>query len=113
LNRRYFLGKLERGLKEAMTGIIAGIVVTAIMRALVEDGLIPSTFILLFIIVGIAGNIATIRDFRWAGTIYTIGWLIGGLLLRDVLEPIDFILYIVSPIIILALRIWQFIKTVK
>ena len=52
------MGSFERGIKEAMVGVIGGIVVAAIMKSLSADGLLPSYFVWLFIIVGIAGNIA-------------------------------------------------------
>jgi len=106
------MNKFQAGLQEVMYGIIAGIVFSAIMKALVDDGLIPPIFVLLFILAGIAGNIATIKKFQFAATVYTIGWLIGGLLLREVLGPIDFIMYIAVPIGILGLRVWQFIRSI-
>jgi len=100
------------GIQVLPVGVAGGIVITAIMKALVDDGLIPTYFIWLFVLVGILGNIATINSDRLAGTVYTIGWLVGGLLLRDVLEPFDFIIYIVAPIVILILRVRQFIKNI-
>ena len=97
-----------------MIGVIGGIVVVSILKAFVDDGLVPTYFIWLFILFGILANIATINNYRLAGTIYTIGWLIGGLILKDVVEPVDCIIYIVAPIVILVLRVWQFIEvTIK
>ena len=108
------MSQFQNGLRQSMVGIIGGIVVAAIMKALANDGLIPTYFVWLFVLVGIAGNIATINSNRLFGTVYTIGWLIGGLILKDVLEPVDFIIYIVAPIVILVLRVWQFIEvTIK
>ena len=105
------MNKLQRGLQQAMLGIICGIAVAAIMKAFVDDGLVPTYFVWLFILFGILGNIATINNHRLAGTIYTIGWLVGGLLLKDVLDTVSFIVYIVVPAVILALRVWQFINS--
>ena len=104
------MSKFQRGLQQSMLGVIGGIVVAAIIKSLVEDGLVPTYFVLLFVLVGIAGNIATTNNYRLSGTVYTIGWLIGGLILKDVLEPVDFIIYIAAPIVILVLRVWQFTK---
>jgi len=104
------MDNFEHGIREAMLGVIGGIAVAAIMKALVDDGLIPTYFVWLFLLVGIAGNIATIKKYRLAGTVYTIGWLVGGLLLKDVLDAVAFIVYIVVPAVILALRVWQFTK---
>ena len=104
------MSQFQRGLQQSMLGVIGGIVIAAVLKSLAGDGLLPSYFVWLFIIVGIAGNIATINSNRLAGTVYTIGWLVGGLILRDALEPVDFIVYTVAPIVILILRVWQFIK---
>ena len=107
------MNKLPRGIQESIYGIIAGIIIATMMKALVEDGLLPSYFVWIFILVGIIGNIVTIKSLRLTGTVYTIGWLIGGLILKDILDPIDFIIYIVIPIIILVLRTWQFIQYLR
>lgn len=105
------MDKFQRGLQQSMLGVIGGIAVAAIMKAFVDDGLVPTYFVWLFILFGILGNIATINNHRLAGTIYTIGWLVGGLLLKDVLDTVSFIAYIVVPAVILALRVWQFINS--
>ena len=103
--------KFQIGLQEAMYGIIGGIFISALLMALAKDGLVPTYFVWLFILVGLAANIATFRNLQFAGTVYTIGWLLGGLLLKDILGTTDFILYIAVPIGILCFRIWQLIKS--
>lgn len=104
------MNKFKRGLQQSMIGIIGGIVVSTIMSALTSDGLIPTYFVWLFVLVGIAGNIVTIDSNRLAGTVFTIGWLIGGLILMDVLGTVDYIIYIMVPILILLYRAYVAIK---
>jgi hypothetical protein len=107
------LKKLPKGLQEAIYGIMGAIIIGAVMKAFAENNLIPSYLVWSFTIAGILGNIATIKSLQVSGTAYTIGWLIGGLMLKDVLEPADFIVYIVAPSVILALRLWQFLQYIR
>lgn len=107
------MNKFKKGLQEAIYGIIGAVIIGAVMKGFVKDGLIPSYLVWSFAIVGILGNIATIKSLQLSGTVYTIGWLIGGLILKDVLEPADFIVYIVAPSVILILRGWQFVQYLR
>lgn len=104
------MSQFKKGYQQVMEGIIGGIIVATLLQALAQDGLIPTSFVWLFVVVGIAANIITIDSYRIAGTVYTIGWITGAVILKDVLDPVDFIFYIVIPSIILAFRAWQVIQ---
>jgi len=107
------MNKFQKGLAEAIIGIVMGILLITIIDAFAKDGLIPKYFVWLFGLFSIIANIATINSFRYAGLLYSIGWLLGSLLLRDLLGPADIVFNIVSPIIILVLRVWFWIKDIR
>ena len=104
------MNKLQKGLAEGITGIILGILLITIVNAFVEDGLLPEYFVWLFGLLSLIANIATIKSFRYTGLLYTIGWLIGSLLLIDLLGVVEIIFNIAGPIVILILRAWFWIK---
>ena len=98
-----------RGFTEAISGILVGVIQGIIFSSFAENGLIPTSVSLIFAIVGIGANIATIFSFKIAGLTYTLGWLFGSLLLMNLLTPVDFITNIIVPIIWLGVKIWYFI----
>lgn len=102
----------QKGLVETIIGIVMGILLITIVGVFAEDGLIPEYFVWLFGLFSIIANIATINSFRYAGLLYTIGWLLGSLLLRDLLGPADIVFNIVGPIVILILRLWFWMKDI-
>ena len=107
------MNKFQKGLVEAIIGIVMGILLIIIVGAFAKDGLIPEYFVWLFGLLSIIANIATVNSFRYAGLLYTIGWLLGSLLLRDLLGPADIVFNIVGPIVILILRVWFWIKDIR
>lgn len=100
----------EKGFKEAVEGIIAGIMFSSILTAFKKDDLVSSDMVFLFTCVGVLGEILTISSFKTAGTVFTLGWIFGAWLLKDMLEPFDFIVFLVVPIAVLAIRVGLFIK---
>ena len=105
------MNKLPKGLAEAVAGIVLGFLLITIVDSFAKDGLIPTYFVWLFGLFSIVANIATLNSRRrYLGLLYTIGWLLGSLLLRDLLGPADIVFNIVGPIVILILRIWSWIK---
>lgn len=107
------MNKFQKGLAEAIIGIVMGILLITIVGAFAKDGLIPEYFVWLFGLFSIIANIATVNSFRYAGLLYTTGWLLGSLLLRDLLGPADVVFNIVGPIVILILRVWFWIKDIR
>lgn len=99
-----------RGLRGAFIGIVVGFAVTAIVDTFAKDGLIPQVFVPL---IGIIIVIYTFSIKPYFSTLYTIGWLVGSLLIRDLLGPLDIFLNIVVPIIILVIRFGLLIKMIK
>ena len=93
-----FQRSLVEGFKEAVIGIIGAILISAILTGFAEEGLIPSYLVISFTIVGFLGSIALFFYFRKAGFIFTGGWIIGALMLEDLLGFADFIAYLVVPI---------------
>ena len=107
------MNRLQKGLAEAVIGIVMGFLLITIVHAFAKDGLIPEYFVWLFGLFSIIANVATVNSFRYAGLLYTIGWLLGSLLLRDLLGPADIVFNIVGPIVILILRVWFWIKDIR
>jgi hypothetical protein len=101
------LNQLKEGLVQSVTGIVIGLVLTAMIDALVKNGVIPSYVVPLFGVASIIGNIFTISSMRLRrfGTLYAVGWLIGSLIFKDLLSPVDYLLNIVASISILVIRI--------
>jgi hypothetical protein len=100
----------EKGLKEAIGGIIGGVVQGVLLVSFSENGLIPAYVSWGFVLVGFVANIATVNSLKLAGVTYTIGWLAGSWLLRSMLSPVDFIVNIVAPLIFFAVKVWYWVK---
>ncbi len=104
------MNKLQKGLAGAFTGIVMGFLLITIVSSFAEDGLIPKYFVWLFGLFSIIANIATINSLRYVGLLYTIGWLLGSLLLIDLLGPLGITFNIAGPVVILILRGWFWFK---
>ena len=104
------MNKLQKGLAEAVVGIVTGFLLITIVGSFAKDGLIPEYFVWLFGLFSIIANIATLKSPKYLGLLYTLGWLLGSLLLRDLLGPTGIVFNIVGPIAILILRVWLWIK---
>jgi hypothetical protein len=100
----------QRGFSEAVTGIIGGILINVILAGFAKDGLIPSYLVVSFTVAGFLGSIALLFFFKTAGIIFTLGWIVGALMLKDLLGPIDFVVYLVAPIAALVIRAIAFFK---
>jgi len=105
------MNKVQRGLAEAITGIILGVILMTTVNAFAQDGTLPTYSVWLFGLFSFVVNIVTLNYLRFAGLLYSIGWLIGAWLVISLLSPIDIVFNIVGPIIIIILRIWFWIKS--
>lgn len=104
------VNEFKKGLAGSIIGMVMGILLITFVNALAVDGFIPKYFVWLFGLFSIIANIATVNSFRYAGLFYTIGWLLGSLLFRDLLGPADIAFNLVGPIVILILRVWFWVK---
>ena len=107
------MNKLQRGLAESITGVVMGFVLITIINSFAEDGLIPGYFVWLFGLFSIVANIATLNSLRYVGFLYTLGWLFGAFLVKDLFSPIDFVFNIAGPIVVLILRLWFIVKSIR
>jgi len=103
----------QRGFREAVIGIIAAIIISALLAGFAEEGLIPSYLVILFTIVGFLGAIALFLSLKAAGVIFTLGWIVGACMLKDLLGPTDFVVYLVVPIAALVIGVTLFFKRQK
>ena len=95
----------QKGFSEVATGIIGGIIISALLSGFAKDGLIPSNMVFLFTFVGFLGAIALMFSFQTAGFIFILGWIVGAWLLKDMFSPFDFVVYLVAPIVALVVRV--------
>jgi hypothetical protein len=102
--------KFWKGLSQVIIGIVSSIVISALLNAFKESTLIPSGMVLLFTIIGFIGSLITLFSFWKTGIVFTLGWILGAWLLKDVLEPFDFVVYFVAPIAAIAIRTCVFVN---
>ncbi len=104
------MAKLRNGIVQALTGILLGIALTTVVGALVKNGTLPGYSIWLLGVVNIILNLATINSFRYAGTLYAVGWLVGSLILKDAMSPVGIAINIACPLLIIIARVLLWIK---
>ena len=104
---------LQKGIAESIVGVVLGILLITIVNAFAEDGTLPGYFVWLFGLISVIANIATINSLRFTGLFYAIGWLLGSLLLIELLGPLEILFNVAGPIIILILRVWFWIKEIR
>ena len=98
------MNDFRKGFREVAIGIIAGVIISALLRGFAQDGLIPSYMVFLFTFCGFLGAIALMLSFTTSGIIFTGGWIVGALILKDMLTTFDFVVYLVAPIVALVAR---------
>jgi len=94
----------KEGFSEVAIGIITSIILSAVLSGFAKDGLIPSSMVFLFTFCGFLGAIVLMLSFATSGVIFTIGWIVGAWLLKDMLTTFDFFVYLVAPIVALVIR---------
>jgi hypothetical protein len=104
------LNDFQKGFSQVAIGIIGGVIISAVLSGFAKDGLIPSNMVFLFTFAGFLGAIALMFSFKTAGFIFTLGWIVGAWLLKDMLSTFDFIVYFVAPIVALVLRVALFLR---
>jgi len=104
------LNNFKEGFIQVAIGIICSIIISALLRGFAEDELIPSSMVFMFTLAGFLGAIILMLSFKTAGVIFTIGWIVGAFMLKDMLSPFDFVVYLVAPIAALVVRAVLFFK---
>jgi hypothetical protein len=105
------MNRVQKGLAEAITGIVLGIVLMTTVTALAQGGTLPGYFVWLYGLFIFVANVVTINNLRLGGLLYAIGWLIGSLLVINLLSPVDIAFNVAGPIIIIIVRIWSWIRS--
>jgi hypothetical protein len=104
--------KFKKGLVQAVVSVVVGLLLTALVGFLVNDKLVPAYALTIFTIFNIISNILTMNSMRSWGIFYTVGWLLGSLLFNylGLMGTTDFIINLVVPIAIMALRLFLWIR---
>ena len=99
------LDKIYYGLNRAFDEIIGGLVISIIISILVGTGLIPLYLILLFHLINIIDMIVLIKKMPYWATSYSVGWLIGVIILAytGLLTIIDILINLI-PLVFLVVR---------
>lgn len=99
--------KLKSGFLQAISSIILGFIITGAVQFCAKEGWIPSYSTVILSVFNIIANIITMRKVRGWGIFYTLGWLAGSFIFKEVglLETIDFVFNIIAPICILFARL--------
>jgi hypothetical protein len=95
---------LQKGLYEAFVGAISSFVGIGIINQFVEDGLIPWYLQIIAILFILCLDIVAIEKLDTKGIIYIIGWIIGSLLVINILDALGILLAIVVPILMLIYK---------
>ena len=98
--------KFDYGLNRAFEEIIGGLIASIIVSSLVSTGLIPSYFIWLFHLLNIVDMIVFIQKMPYWATSYSVGWLIGVIILANtgLLTIIDILINLI-PFVFLVYRL--------
>ncbi len=104
--------KLKSGFFQAIWSIIIGFIITAAVQLCVKEGWVPAYSTVILSAFNIIANIFTLRKVRGWGIFYTLGWLAGSFIFKEVglLETIDFIFNIIAPICLLFVRLLIWIR---
>ena len=105
------MNKIQEGLVGGVVGGVMGFLLITMVNSFAEDGLIPGCSVWLFGLFSIIASIVTLNSFRFLGLLYTIGWLLGSLLIIDILGPVGIAFNIAGPAIIIILRLYFWIKS--
>ena len=109
--RRAQANKIQAGIVEAITGIVLGGLLITIINSYAQDGTLPKYSVWVFGLLSLLANVLTLNKLRWAGLMYSAGWLLGSYLVISLLSPIDIVFNIAGPIVVIVLRIWFWIKS--
>jgi len=106
---------VEKGLKEAVAGVFAGIILSAVLGIIPTLPNIPPYYVGLFQlipIINLIGSIVVVTTFESWGFWYLIGWLFGMWIMSSTgfVESWLFILYLVVGVVVLVLKIIEKLK---
>jgi hypothetical protein len=105
--------KFRKGIFGAAMGVVVGLILSAVVGLLAKNGVIPDYSVTLLGIFNFIGNLFTLKSLRSSAMLYTIGWLLGSLLLIRFMEPIDIAFNIGGPVLVMVLRTWFWFKSVS
>ena len=102
--------KLRRGIKEIIVGLVGGLLFSAVLSFFTQSGLIPSNLVIWFTVIGLISAMITVFSFQTAGIVFTLGWILGAWLLKNLMSNTDFLVYFWAPVAALVFRAFVFIR---
>jgi hypothetical protein len=97
---------LEHGIIRAFSAVLGGIILTSLLHALADSGLIEPSYLVLLNLANILGIISISLLIKYWGTLYILGWLLGLIMLSPggLVDPWEMIVYLAVAIIVLFRR---------
>lgn len=99
--------RLEQGIARALSEIITGFVISALLHFFANINLISPSLLSIFKLLDLMAAITFITALPYWGTGYMLGWLCGFVIMfpTGILSTFDLIIYIMIPLMFLVLRL--------
>ena len=99
------MSKFEYGFKRAVSEVVAGLIMSAVLASFVNEGLIPVSFVLLFHVLNVLSTVLMVFAMPFWATSYSIGWLLGLWVMYSsgLVDVLELVVYLV-PLIIVVIR---------
>ena len=109
------LTEVREGFKEAIIGVIGGIIISAVLTAIRSSPLLPPSYVALidlFQVISFVGGLILITQMESWGVGYLIGWLLGmwAMSLSGLVENWLFVVYFTVGVLVFIGKILQKIK---
>jgi hypothetical protein len=99
------MSKFEYGFNRAVSEVVAGLVMSVVLSSFVNEGLIPTSFILLFHVTNVFSTVLLVFAMPFWATSYCIGWLFGlGIMYSSGLVDVFELVVYLAPLIIVGVR---------
>ena len=108
------LKKFQKGVLGVITEIVTSFIFGFLMTLFAKDQLIGSDVVVVFTIIGFVGSVGLMFSFKNRGFIFLIGWIFAAWLLRGLFDPFSFVVYLIAPVVGIALKtFWSFKKKTR
>lgn len=97
-----------------ITELITSFVFAALLTLFSTEKIISSDVVLIFTLIGFIGSVSLMFSFRTRGFVFLLGWILAAWVLRGLFNPVDFLVYLIAPVVAVMLKTWfAFKKTAR